>query len=58
MSGFTEASEIAQSVKCLLCKHKDLSSTLCTHTKSLGMMADTCNPSTGEVETGGSLRTH
>lgn len=37
------------SVKCLLYKHEDLHSILRTNVK-LGMVAHTCNPSTGEAE--------
>lgn len=39
-------------VKCLLCKHRDLSSSPSAYFKMLGVGVCTCNPSTGEVETG------
>lgn len=47
--------EMDPSVKCLFCKHEDLSSKSRTHAKKAGMMECPCNPTTGEVETGGSL---
>lgn len=47
---------MAQAVKCLLCNHKDLSSSPRTHMKrkKLGMVACTFNPAR-DAETGRSL---
>lgn len=45
---------IAQPVKCLVCKHEDLSSNRQYPCKKPGVTERACNLSTGEVETGGS----
>jgi hypothetical protein len=42
------AGKIVQSVKCLLCKNKDLSSIPRTHIKIRGMAVCVCNPSLRE----------
>ena len=48
-------SSIEKMVKCFHCKHEDLSlDPRNTHTQP-GRAASACNPSTGEVETGGCL---
>jgi hypothetical protein len=49
------AEEMAQSVKCLLCKHKDPSLDPQDQCKKLGPTVGACDPSTGEVETVWSL---
>lgn len=43
---------LAQSIKCLTHKHKDLSLTLTTHIKKPSVVAHVCNPSVREIETG------
>lgn len=45
---------IAQPVKCLVCKHEDLSLNLQYPCKNPGVTERVCNLGTGEVETGGS----
>lgn len=47
--------EMSQLGKCLLCKHKGLSSVSRIHVRKHGMVAHVCNPRTGQVGTGGSL---
>lgn len=42
-------------VKCLLCKPKDLSSSLSSHVKRPGVVMLVCNKRTVGAETGGSL---
>lgn len=46
---------MAQTVKCLPLKYKDLSSNPRSHEKKLGVAAYACNLRAGEVETGRSL---
>lgn len=50
------AYKVVLSVKCFLCKPKDLSLILSTHIKMLAMVVHACNPSTGKVEMRGALR--
>lgn len=49
------AREMAQLVKCLLCKHEDLSLIPKIHVQMLGLAEEVHNPSTGEAEAGASL---
>ena len=50
------AGEIAQSVKCLPCRHEDLSSIPRTQNTKVYVPLHACNPSAVEAETGGFLR--
>lgn len=56
-SGDVQAEEKVRSVKCLPQKGKDLNLTPRTYVTILGMAVCMCNPSSGEVETGGALGT-
>ena len=47
------AREMAQLVKCLLCKHEDLSLIPKIHVQMLGAAEEVHNPSPGEAEAGG-----
>lgn len=50
---YTKAGDIAQCIKCLLCRHKDSSLVSRTHFENLGVVACTCNPR--EAESGKAL---
>lgn len=47
--------ELVQFVKCLLCKHEDISLIPRTHFEKLSMVAQVCKPSDREAEAGRSL---